>query len=261
MEAGLPGVQKNNGLLDYGLSCEVLIHFLGFPWVKEQILERKNTYFDPGSIEDVGNHRGHLHEHRVTTLGRRLFELQDVPGFDAMVRRLHGVALSGAYAEVLAVALLRLGGQSVRFVEPVGVRTQDFDAAIIGNGHEIAVEVKARDEETLAAYRDVSVLNSLNKARKQVPRQGPALVFVQICSSWAGDMATRASIDASVRSWMRGVSRVNAVVLMFEQFVPHGEAGVVVIVGFDVIANPSPRTDVPNIMGVLRGLELSLDLN
>lgn len=228
----------------------VIVHFLGPEWAHHNLNPATSDpyfLFDRKDGDDVA--KG-LREHRVVSLGRRLYELQGVPGFEDMMTALRTRNLEGAAAELYAVSLLR-GHHPVRFVSPTGVKGADYDAECEVDGVAVAVEVKAKPEAGVDDYRDKSIVNSLKKASVQVPASGPSLVFLYVPSDWAGDDMIRIKIDCTIRQWLRSSTRINAVILIVEQRVHGEETGLRFHFGHDVIPNPRPRSPIRNILSIL----------
>jgi hypothetical protein len=236
---------------------DIVAHFLGLDWARKHLNPVDGNAYFLMQVTDDDPVGPYLRQHRLIALGRRLFDLQNVPGFDDAVVSLRSRSLEGAVAELVAVTRLRDRGHLVRFVTPSGVKGQDFDAEVEVDGLTVAVEVKAKEELSGEVFRPKSIINSLKKASSQLPSSGPSLVFLHIPSEWAGDPKIRVSIDATVRTWLKSSGRVNAVVLTFDQQIAGETGGMAFFSGHDMIPNPAPRARVRNILGLLGGIPLT----
>src|SRR5205823_5919208 len=64
----------------WDVAWETIAHFLGVDWARRHLMPSGgNPYFLMEAQDD--SLAAYLRQHRLITLGNRLFELQDVPGF------------------------------------------------------------------------------------------------------------------------------------------------------------------------------------
>lgn len=239
---------------DYAVSFETIAHFLGRHWVFKNMNPKEgNPFFLFQASDSV---EAYLRQHRVISLGNRLFELQNVPGFEEAVREIRCRDLAGATAELWAVSKLRARGNPVAFNKRTGHKGQDFDASVTIAGLDVAVEVKAKKEHPEPRYREAAIVGPLKKARQQVPTTGPSLVFLHIPSDWASNRWLGSSIEGAVRSFLPKARRINAVVLMFDARVPGERGGMAFLGGHEIIPNQRPKIAVPSVLGLLGGLRL-----
>lgn len=234
-------------LVTYYQGLKSIEHFLGHDWTIHHVaVDKPNPYFEAGPREGVAG--GFIRQHRVMTLAARLFQLQDVPGFAAMTRGLRSRSLPGAAAELTAVSMLREAKHSVRFIEPSGVKGQDYDAEAVVRGTAVAVEVKAKDDAPVDTFTERGIDSTLKEARKQLPRHGPGVVFLQIPPDWANSIVVSTAVDATIaRSW-RNTARVNAVVVLSERRHPQMNGGMAFEQNYRILGNPDPRAPIRNIL-------------
>jgi hypothetical protein len=189
---------------------------------------------------------------RVIQLSRHLYESQPRDGFVEMARELRKRDLFGAAAELRAAHMLHLNGRQFRFVQPVGGQGENYDIAVEYEGTEIAVEVKSKSPDT--SYTAKSLQNSLADARKQLPRDGPGVIVLEIPKTWADNPEfTREARHEIARSLQRG-ARVNAVVVLWDEWLPIIGDGYACTTRFTIMEHDHPRTQVSRLGVLLRGL-------
>jgi hypothetical protein len=151
------------------------------------------------------------------TMAYELRLAADTPGFASFVQRLRTRAPHPAIAELRAVRHSRRHGRHVEFVEESTVAGQSsFDGRVTIDGHDVAVEVKAREPRPLDAYAGNKIQTSLGTARRQLPSNRPGIVYLQVSGPWAHDIDTLKEIDAECRRFLASTGRVNCVVLIAE---------------------------------------------
>jgi hypothetical protein len=237
--------------ISYGIAQKVIISILGATWWRDNISSSSGSsmnaqYFQPSQ----GEEGAYLHQHRVIELGRLLYELQDVAFFDDMVADLRTRSLDGAVTELRVLRLLRMAGWSVALRRPTGARGEDYDLDVRhSNGQLIAVEVKSRDD--VHAYSRTSVHGTFKQARQQLPKNGPGVVVLRIPTHWARDASFVKEADGLFAEVLRNSKRINAVVVLWDewlQLVPRGRA---VATRFRTFLNASPSTRVAGLQDLL----------
>lgn len=237
------------------VAIEVLIHFLGTDWYVRNMTRTDPFLTTPGSGRTgfMGDPFG---EYRVMVLAMRLYELQEAEGFSEALHRLRRASLRGAYAEVLAVALLGRSQRTVRFIRANTGDGRNYDAEVDRAGQTIAVEVKAKEEQAgHSAFEPRSVENSLRKASRQLPEPGPGIICLHVPGSWGTDPIVWANLLATTTSWLHTGRRVNAVIFMYEarQQLPDGRG--LVVTGFDFAVHADPKTHVPGVRDLITGFK------
>lgn len=216
--------------------------------------ETRDPYLaDEGSDESLARY---VATHRVTDLARNLYEAQPLQGFRAMTRELRSRTLVGAAAELRTAHLLQINNREVRFVEPSGHRGENFDQVVTYEEAEVAIEVKAKDDST--AYSRSSLRSSLADARKQLPPGGPGIVVLHVPSAWAA-YEDPGEVDEVVAEILRNSSRINAIVLVWEQWVPIIGDGYACIVRFKPTESHSPRVPVRRLSILLKQMSIGAD--
>ena len=165
----------------FAMPLYVLGHFFGVSWVKQHLYGRgfltpppRNVY--PEKQQLVGLRGYHLAE--------MLFNLQHADGFSGVHNRILRGEVEACLGELEAAALAKIHGVKFRFVEPNGKIGDAYDLEILHEGFTICGEVKTKleaDEMT-----EKSVFNSLEHARKQLPKETPGLIFVRLVGTKSG---------------------------------------------------------------------------
>ena len=224
---------------------------LGSEWLERE-LDEKGTggylLLDGPDDEDGDPAAGFLRHSRLVTLALELDDAQRIPGFSHMVRELRTRNLYEAVSELRAVNLAARGSEAAWFIDPRAHDGPSYDAAVVLSGIEVAVEVKAKLPKPVDHYRPRLVENSLNEARRrQLPKTGPSMIYLQIASPWADSEDVLLSIDATAKRWLTRTKRVNAVILMIERTFVQSDGKGSITTGSLTIPNYDPHIWVPDI--------------
>jgi hypothetical protein len=112
-----------------------------------------------------------------------LFNLQNVPGFDECVERLKAGDIEATLAELDLGRFLFLHSVSFRYVKPISKKGSDYDVDITyPNGVVASADAKCKVD---GEFNKKTIENSLETARKQLPKDNPGIVFVKHPASWA----------------------------------------------------------------------------
>jgi hypothetical protein len=154
-------------------------------------------------------------KYQLWRLGRLLFDLQSYDFFGGIVADVKQRDLLGALFEAEVVRLLMQLPTRTTLRVPQGQKGLDYDIDFGGSRLQLAVEVKAKDETT--PFTAATVRNTLQTAREQLPRDGLGLIFLRVPYAWTSDPEYAAGIDAPVEWLLRNTSRVQAVVLVWDE--------------------------------------------
>lgn len=179
-------------------------HFLGDQWLENHF----------GSYKGSTAEEHAQFKYMIWRLGRLLFDLQSFDWFDGLVDNLRQRDLAGALFEAEVARLLMQVPVKAALRVPTGETGEDFDIDLGGAGLTVAVEVKAKDADTPFTRRTVK--NTLDRARKQLPKGGVGLVFMRIPRSWVTGQTLQELESEVVRS-LRNTSRVQAVILVWDE--------------------------------------------
>lgn len=232
----LPSDMKR-GVRTLTVSFALITHFLGEDWTKENVvaIEKgrivKRGFFALDVSDTSTSESRERGAHRAYHLAELLLNLQIIDGFEDRVADLltgDSKKMEATFAELQVAAILLQHRLFFRFV-PKGigkVRGESYDFDVFKDGGvQIRVEAKCKLEST--DVRADSILTSLHAARKQVPKDEPAAIFVKIPQSWveAGKLV-RLDLEAIAYDFLRQTTRVISVVF-YTPFVTvsHGRLG------------------------------------
>ncbi|WP_342242631.1 hypothetical protein [Ensifer sp. OTU672] len=143
---------------------------------------------------------------RIMEFADILFTLRHCVGFGVLLERLLTRPLREAFYEGQAAATLHDAGLSIAIRPESGVRGSDFDFSASSTEGTLNCEVTA-----LTRFSSETLRNSLNSKRKQLPEDGPAIIFCTLPDDWIFD-DNYDVLDRCVETFLRGTGRVNAVV-------------------------------------------------
>jgi hypothetical protein len=233
----------------------VAIHFLGRDWAERELSATGRAGFlmvDRGHDSDESGEEGYIRAHRAQRLASGLLHCQHIAGFDALLSNLSNRSMHGALAEIDAIVVLSRFADGIRIIAPSGRKGSDYDAEILVGRNVVAVEIKAKAEMPADQFSESKVVNTLLRAKKQLPAGRPGLIYLTIPSPWATDDRVMRNIDRTVTTWLASTRRVNAVVLSLECRKPGTDKGMTFVCANYMILNDSPRVPVPNIGRAIR---------
>jgi hypothetical protein len=193
----------------------VLGHFFGDGWVKQNLFEGgflkpPSKFVDRAKQQHVGL--------LAYTLAEDLYNLQSIEGFDGIHARILKGGIESCVGELEAAGFLQRRGRRIRFVTPRGKIENDYDLEASGDDGTICCEVKTKleaDELTVAG-----VFNSLEHARKQLPRTKPGVIFLRVVGSRTHDelQAKAKIVDKAARRLFNQTRRVAGVILLTRMY-------------------------------------------
>jgi hypothetical protein len=162
----------------YVMSGEILKMFFGPLWFAKFIIGANGPVAflrpDKPALEGIL---------RLIHLGEMLFNLQKIAGFDEVLDKIAGGAIESAFAELEAGRLLFQYGISFRFVKRQQEKKKDYDVEFFHpNGELVCAETKCKIETT--ELKDKTILDSLDSARKQLPRDRACALLVNVPQNW-----------------------------------------------------------------------------
>ncbi len=164
------------------LGLGVIVHMLGEEWIHNYVSQEANFQ----NLLTLTNGGGEIEAGRQLRLGdlaEVLFNLQNVPGFEECVERLKAGDIEATLAELDLGRFLFLHSVSFRFVVPISKKGSDYDVEITyPNGVIACADAKCKVE---GDFNSRTIENSLETARKQLPKDKPGIVFVKHPSRWA----------------------------------------------------------------------------
>jgi len=165
------------------------------------------------------------HQSRMSLFADSLFLLQNCEGFDLKIEELQRVSpenpevwFEDIFVELQIASMLVRNGHEVKFQSRSGIKSQDFDIEIkVGDNKSIFAEIECKREKTLVKTN--SLRRTLYKAEKQLPTNNPSVVFVRIPTDWVEYENLAQEVDRVLRNFFRNVVHINAVVLIWEEWI------------------------------------------
>lgn len=210
--------------LTYGLATEVLRFFLGNEWTNENVFSVHPHVSPPNrtgrqflKTDSTEAEEQFRHMQRVTTLAEILFNLQDTEGLKHRISIMHHHDLEAALGEMECAGLLGAPALQFRFVTPSGVKGEDYEGEIVTSANRIvACEMKSRTDQRSPTKQ--TVWNTLEHARKQVPKGKPAIVLLKIPEVWLEEWGIKNAIEAAIDKLFRQSHRIVAIVFTWEEW-------------------------------------------
>jgi hypothetical protein len=164
------------------LGLGILQVFLGQEWLVDYVLPgapNKNIF----RIDDSDPLEGERTRFRVTDLAEVLFNLQPVRGFHECVERMRCGDIEGTFAELDLGRMLFLHKRLFHYVIPVSKKGFDYDVEIVYPKNVTAcADAKCKIEGR--EFNVKTIENTLEDARKQLPKDRPGIIFVKIPQEW-----------------------------------------------------------------------------
>ena len=227
--------------LVYLVSTSILYFYLGNAWSKRNIFLRSSGITTIPEIlkpdlEDVRFLKGESVDSRTprilsnktikaikNTMGlaNTLYNLQNIRGFEKKVKEYRNENVEAFFAELQSAQILRYTGAYLEFPEPAGKRALDYDLiAELPNKVVVACDAKCKVESDL--HNPNAIVNTIRKARDQLPKNMPTIVFVKVPESWAESGKLYSAFSDLIRGALRNTTRVSAVVVFKAQFRERG---------------------------------------
>jgi hypothetical protein len=245
--------QADDLLTSGALACEVMIHFFGYDWFRTNVGSAQGRPDPYLTVDDRDIESQYVHQHRGIELGRLLFEVQAVPNFLAVAERLKSQPAEDVVLELRVARLLSRSGHEVSFHPPSpvpGRKSYDLDVGF--NESHLAVEVKAKLDEI--DFSRSSLHGTLKKARQQLPHRGPGVIVIKIPQAWTADTSFTSEAEPLMEELLRNSSRLNAIVLVWDEWLPASPSGRAVVTRFRTFVNQRPYADVPAIDSLIPAL-------
>jgi hypothetical protein len=232
-------------MIQWGVANEVIINVFGRAcWGTRFAGTRRDPYFAEGRD---GSLDAYIHQRRVLGLANDLLVCQYFDGFAEQREEMSKQSLIGVYHELRVARMLHDSGRTVAFVVPSRVKEADFDLRVDGV---LATEVKAKEDQT--PYKPSSLESTLGNARSQLPSAGPGLIVLRIPDAWAVDPNFVAEADDVFQGVIRGSRRINAILVLWDEWLRGSPRGAACLTRFRVYENPAPRADFADLPRVLR---------
>jgi hypothetical protein len=201
----------------YALAMRVLTYFLGIGWMETNVMNKtaptdflRNDWSSP--------ERRDFHFYRVISLAEMIFNLQWVGGFDNLVDDVRtNTQLEPRFAELEVGKLLHIYGVNFRFIVPQGTKGTDYDIELcMPDGRVALVETECKIETTAISSRTMK--DTLEHARKQLPKDGVGIIFVRVpgdwfkvANEWLPNKFGAETVSKAIQSFLRNTTRIVSV--------------------------------------------------
>jgi hypothetical protein len=262
------GIIERNAVTEaFWVSIMIVSFMLGDEWRTRNITdslftdEKRIDYLRPRLETE---HERYEHQFRMILLADSLFSLQDCEGFDLKIEELQKVAptnpevrLEDIVVELMVASMLVRGGHPVKFRPRSGLDRQDFDIEIYFRKRaNIFAEIKCKRDETAVNVNNLR--RTLYQAEKQLPTAKPGVVFVRIPTDWLQSENLAREVDRVIRNFFRNVSHVNAVVVVWEEWIELQDNRRGSTLKFRLHLHPSPQHSCDNLNELLLPTEIPL---
>jgi hypothetical protein len=218
-----PSSAADADFVTFGMATEYLRAFVDNEWTNQMVFSQHPTVSRSNRkgrafmrAEPTEADERFRNQERMVRIAEWLFNLQSVEGIDARLEDLRLGMVESTFAELEAGAFLWRRAVPFRYINPSGTKGADYDAEIpLHEKIKVNCEVKSKTEET--DLSEGAVLNPLQTARKQLPPAEPGPVFLKVPEHWVQQPEAARILPTIIDAFLRGTSRVTAVVLRWEE--------------------------------------------
>lgn len=225
----------------YAMASEVILTTLGPEWWKDNCTSASSDPDEFLKTNDLSDNGRYDHQDRIIKLGHMLYALRSSEGYASFTASLKSRDLGPTFFELSVADILLTNGYEVGFIATTGARGNDYDLLASRSGENLHIEAKSRRLHVILNSSTLS--NALTTARKQLPRSGPGVIFVEIPVEWTMHNHAEEVVSQSISSLFRNTSRVNAVVVCWDRWIEL-ETGRASATSFRQYNNPEPRASV-----------------
>lgn len=234
----------------FWLSIMIITLFFGDKWRTKNITQ--NLFTDDERMNFLrtkltSENDRYEHQFRLTLFADCLFSLQYCDGFDLKIEELRQLSpenkeikLEDKAIEFLIASMLFRSGHQIIFRPHTGVKRNDFDLEIIvGKESRIYAEIKCRRDETPVNVNNLR--RTLYSAEKQLPLDAPCLIFCRIPEDWSKFSNLANEMNKVIRNYFHNIDHVNAVVLVWEEWISAFNDSKVSTIKYKIYQHPSPK--------------------
>ncbi len=230
--ASSPGFRENqmdSTFLAFAVSTEILRFFFGNKWTNENVFAchpevspqnregrefLKTEFFTDPVL-------GLRYMRYVTEIAECLYNLQDTPGIKIRIELMKSDNLESALGELQVAKLFAHPSFRLRFIKPTGIAGSDYDLEFTTSENRVICgEIKTKKEKTAFGQRTIS--NTLEAARKQLPKDAPGMIFLNLPETWPTISEFQQITEASILKVFRQSDRVVAIVPSWDNWTPYG---------------------------------------
>jgi hypothetical protein len=205
----------------FWLAISVIKYFFGQEWLDEHVSWESTS---PGFLRVIPGYSAEtqISTFRIVDFAELLWNLQTTTGFDICIDRLRQGVIESTYAELDLGRMLYCNDVMFRYVEPQQKKTLDYDLEItLPDGMIVCADAKCKLEST--EFSADTVKHSLEKARKQFPKDCPSFIFMKVPSRWIRQYTGGLSLNEIAENWLCGTRRVVSVKFYFSEIIYVGK--------------------------------------
>jgi len=208
----------------FGLAIELLRIYLGNEWANRVIFpyEEPSTKSESKAKEFLKTNNTLLqnryrNQDRIIRFAELLYNLQDVLGIDNVISKIKSQGLESYLSELECASFFKRRNIGIEFVVESGEIGKDYDLEIkISDSIYIPCEIETKIESTHLSKK--SIWNTLDKGRKQLPRDCPGIIFLKIPEAWIREKEINEEFEQSLNKIFRNTSRIVGVIISWEQW-------------------------------------------
>jgi len=240
----------------YCMASQVLLFTLGRNWWKDNcavISESTDPFliFNENSQEELN-----LERDRIIKLGHMVYGLKNQEGYKVFINSLKRGDLESDYFELRTANMLHEDGYNVRFVKETGVKTADYDLHCKIIDEEFCVEAKSRRDGIILSEKTLT--NTLKKAKGQLPKSMPCVIFVSIPYQWIQDAEAESIIESCIKNFLNNTKRINFVIVAMHSLHNLEDGKIASVQYYLEYKNESPRIRL-KINNLLKSIQPSAD--
>lgn len=205
------------------ISTEILRVLVGNEWVNQAVFPNNHSVTSPEVQETIrflrSRESGFQFQERVSRFANRLYDIQEVPGLERVVKSLIEGDIALSYAEIEASSFFFRRGIEHEFITPTGNKGRDFDICLTKDG--VNCEVKHKIEETDPSRKTLET--TLSRAKAQVPEAEPAIFFIKIPIEWVRYSGIKEIIERTKGNFFPRSNNVLGFILYWEEPVQERE--------------------------------------
>ena len=201
------------------LSQEMLRIYVDNEWANQDLFPQdseatKKTHDDRDFIKSVTEGNIPLQcKDRIQQLAENIYNMQNIENIDLVVKQISQGNLTSRFAELDAGAHLYRRDIIFKYIKPQGKIGCDYDLEITMQ-QVIKCEVKHKIDTTELSIKTIS--RALSRAKKQVPENEPAILFIKIPQEWLSNISLGEIVYRSVVPFFKRTNYIGAIMFRWE---------------------------------------------
>jgi hypothetical protein len=211
---------KDYVFLWYALSSEIILNALGIEWWMKYCHLESGIFVKINESED----KRYNGQNKIIFFGHLLYSLKGCDGFEIFVESLKLRDFDSCYWEMSVAERFLESGFKIKFIKETGIKGNDYDLTVCKDGLEFYVEAKNRGDNP---NDEKALINVLNKARKQLPKNGYGIIYSLIPLKWTEKEGNNEIVVNIIETFLKNTTRVKFVVIDWHEWLyilPSGKA-------------------------------------